>query len=343
MKATFCKRELEFSFPAGTSRGVLTKKTSWYIKIWLEHAPEIYGLGECSPIFGLSPENEIEYETKIIDSCANIRQFESLLKTDLLAYPSIYFGIETALMDLFKGGKRILFHTPFTNGETGIKINGLVWMNSIDEMYREAIEKINSGFTCLKFKIGTHHFQDELNLLKEIRKNYPELIIRTDANGAYDFTTAVTVLNELKQLNIHSIEQPLKKGDDRYAELCANNIIPIALDEELIGIHDFLIKEKLIQQIKPQFLILKPSLHGGLMGTRQWISLAERNHCGWWITSALESNVGLNAISQFTAQTGNNGFHGLGTGKIYTNNVQSPLQVVGEELRFTENKWEEIF
>jgi o-succinylbenzoate synthase len=344
LSAQFIKRNLKFSFPAGTSRGVLHEKPSWYIRIWKTDSPEIVGIGECSPIWGLSPEKESEYEKILERTTSNINNFETLLSTELIPYPSIYFGLETALMDLFKGGKRIFFQNSFSEGKEGIKINGLVWMNTLDEMYKQALQKKSDGFTCIKLKIGSLNWDDELKLLKQLRSELGnEMILRVDANGAFEYTIAKEVLTQLKTLNIHSIEQPLKAGDLKLEQLCKDNIIPVALDEELIGWFDEPAKQKLISQIKPQYIVLKPSLHGGFMGCRQWITAAEKNNCGWWMTSALESNIGLNAIAQYTFQTKNNVHHGLGTGKIYSNNIASPLIVKGEKLWFDTNaKWEEL-
>jgi O-succinylbenzoate synthase len=344
LSAKLIKRDLKFAFPAGTSRGVLHEKPTWYLQIWKDDAPEIIGTGECSPIWGLSPEKESEYESLLEKTLFEINNFEKLLSTDLLPYPSIYFGVETALMDLFKGGKKIFFQNSFTEGHEGIQINGLVWMNTIDEMYTQAVEKSKQGFTCIKLKIGSLKLDEEINLLKQLRNEFGNNItLRVDANGAFDYSTAKEILTQLKSINIHSIEQPLKAGDPKLEDLCKQNIIPIALDEELIGKFESTNKEELIARIRPQYLVLKPSLHGGFMGCRQWINAAEKNKCGWWMTSALESNIGLNAIAQYTFQTKNKMHHGLGTGKIYTNNIESPLNVKEDKLWFDNNaQWGEI-
>lgn len=345
LRATITKRNLKFAFPAGTSRGTLHEKPSWYIQVVNEQVPDVFGIGECSPIWGLSPEKENEYEKQLEYVLSNINSFERLLKTDLFPFPSIYFGLETALLDLFKGGRRIFFENAFTDGKEGIKINGLVWMNTVEEMYKQAIQKKAEGFTCIKIKIGSHKIEDEIKLLKTLREEFGmTTTLRVDANGAFDFATAKELLSHLKELHIHSIEQPLKAGEiEDTTKLCAMNLVPIALDEELIGIYNTSEKENLISTIKPQYIILKPSLHGGFMGCRQWIDIAEKNNCGWWMTSALESNIGLNAIAQYTFQTKNPLHHGLGTGKIYTNNVASPLTIKGEELWFESlNNWGQI-
>jgi L-alanine-DL-glutamate epimerase-like enolase superfamily enzyme len=345
LEAKFEKKLLTFNFDAGTSRGVLKEKPTWILNVYDKNNPSVKGTGECSPIWGLSPEKENEYEAKLEEVCKEINHFELLLKIELLPYPSIYFGLETALMDLFKGGRKIIFDTPFTDGKAGIKINGLVWMSTIDEMYASAIQKHKEGFNCIKLKIGAQNLSNEIELLKTLRKELGnEVQLRCDANGAFDFSTAKEVLSELKSLNIHSIEQPLKQGMiEETQKLCALNLIPVALDEEMIGIYKTDEKEKLIGTIQPQYIILKPSLHGGFLGIREWISIAEKNNADWWITSALESNVGLNAIAQYTYQTKKGGYHGLGTGKIYANNFNSPLTIKGEELfHLPENQWDEI-
>ncbi|HLP11543.1 MAG TPA: o-succinylbenzoate synthase [Flavobacteriales bacterium] len=337
------KRNLKFAFPAGTSRGVLHEKPTWYLSVTAQSLG-VTGVGECSPIWGLSPEKENEYESILEQVKNTINNFETLLKHDLLAHPSIYFGLETAMLDLFKGGRKIFFENDFTNGKAGININGLVWMNSLDDMYKQAIEKKKQGFNCIKLKVGTHKTDDEIHLLKTLRKELGnDIILRIDANGAYDYPTAVDVLNALNDVNLHSIEQPLKTGHEKLSALCANNLVPIALDEELIGVIGKDAKEELISKIKPHYIVLKPSLHGGFMGCREWIEAAQRHNCGWWMTSALESNIGLNAIAQFTAQTKNPLHQGLGTGKIYDNNIESPLYIENGQLKFNSTKkWSEL-
>lgn len=343
LKAEVIHKNLEFAFPAKTSRGILTQKPAWYLKVYDDRQPNITGIGECSPIFGLSPENENEYQNYLDKAVNRINSFEQLLKNDLHDAPSVFFGLETALMDLFKGGQRFFFENAFTKGKSGIRINGLVWMNTIDEMYKQALEKKQQGFTCIKLKIGALNIGEELLLLQQLRKEMgKEITLRVDANGAFDYTVAVEVMKKLKEFGIHSIEQPLKPGQrQKMRELCKLNIIPVALDEELIGVFKDDDREKLLDDINPQYLILKPSLHGGFLGSRHWISAAEKRGIGWWMTSALESNIGLNAIAQYTFETGNPLHQGLGTGKIYTNNISSPLHILGEELRYDPGKnWE---
>lgn len=336
LKAEIIRLDLDFAFSAKTSRGTLTKKTSWYLQVFDDAQPEIKGMGECSPIWGLSPEKEEEYTGILEHVQKNINQFEQLFKHELPKYPSIFFGLETALMDLFKGGKKIFFDNAFTKGQAGIKINGLVWMNTIDEMYQQALEKAKQGFTCIKLKIGALNTGEELMLIHQLRKELGhDITIRVDANGAFDYPVAVEVMKKLKEFKVHSIEQPLKPGQaEKMRELCKLNLVPVALDEELIGIYQPEEKEKLLNDISPQYVILKPSLHGGFLGSRQWIDLATRKNMGWWMTSALESNIGLNAIAQYTFETGNSLPQGLGTGKIYKNNIESPLHIEGETLKY---------
>lgn len=353
LKAKVSKKTLDFAFAAGTSRGILHQKPTWYIEVSHDQLPGITGIGECSPIWGLSPEVEFDhqneqacehaYEKLVFETANQIQSFERLLKGDLLQHPSVYFGLETAMMDLFKGGRRIFFENDFTAGKYGIPINGLVWMNTIDEMYQQAVDKFNKGFTCIKIKVGALNTDEEIKLLKQLRAEFgKEVILRIDANGAFDRTTAQDFLMALREIKLHSIEQPIKAGQlNEMKQLIQENTVPIALDEELIGITSTSDKNKLLEDLKPHYIVLKPSLHGGLMGCRQWINAIEQNKGHWWMTSALESNIGLNAIAQFTTQTQNYLHQGLGTGQIYTNNIVSPLEVRGQELFYNPNKkWE---
>ena len=339
IKAALHKHILKFNNAVGTSRGILYEKPTWFIKVFIEENENTIGIGECSPIWGLSPEKENEYESLLEHAVKNIDGFEMLLKNDLKKYPSLYFGVETAMLDLFKNGKRILFDNDFTNHKSGILINGLVWMNSLNKMFDEAIQKNKTGFNCIKLKVGVHKIDEEIIFLKELRSALKKnTIIRLDANGAYDSYTALNFLNSIADLKIHSIEQPLKAGENNELKiLCKNSKVPIALDESLIGIFETDKKNKLLDDIKPQYIILKPSLHGGFFGVREWINIAEKNNIDWWLTSALESNIGLNAIAQFTHQSNKKGYHGLGTGSLYTNNITSPLYVNGEQLFYSDN------
>ena len=325
LKAKYEKRTFQFKRPSGTSRGILTEKHAWFIKIWDLSDPEIVGIGECSIIPGLSPDFETfaTYEEKLKSVC-------NQLTTDLDDWPSIKFGIETAILDLKNGGKGIYFNNEFSKGEKQIPINGLVWMGDSQFMQDQIDEKINAGFSTIKMKIGAIDFDSEIQLLKSIRSRYSasEITLRVDANGAFSTTEALDKLSKLSKLDIHSIEQPIKAGQwKEMAHLCARTPLDIALDEELIGVTKIEEKKELLQTIKPQYIILKPSLHGGVSGTKEWIELAEASNIAWWITSALESNVGLSAICQLTAEYENDLPQGLGTGSLYIDNTSTSLQV----------------
>ena len=330
MKAKFTKRTFHFKLPSGTSRGVLTEKHAWFIEIWEESNPAIKGIGECSIIPGLSPDfNSFEeYEQKLTDVCNDLSE-------DVSEWPSIKFGIETALLDLKNGGKRIYFENSFSRGEQKIDINGLVWMGDEDFMKDQIDAKIKAGFTTIKMKIGAINFETEVKLLSYIRSQYSEkeLNLRVDANGAFRFNEALEKLEILSKFDIHSIEQPIKAGNwDEMAELCKSSPLKIALDEELIGIHYLKKKRELLNTINPPFIILKPSLHGGISGCREWISIAEELNIKWWMTSALESNIGLKAICQFVAEYDNTLPQGLGTGALYTDNIESDLAVKNGQI-----------
>ncbi len=325
MKAHFYKRTFQFKQPSGTSRGVLTEKHAWFIEVWNEENPSIKGLGECSIIPGLSPdyENDDQYEAKLISVCNDLTQ-------DLSDFPSIKFGVETALFDLKNGGKGIIFDNDFAKGKQKIGINGLIWMGGESFIKNQIEEKITSGFTTIKLKIGAIDFDTELALLASIRNRFSaeKITLRVDANGAFNPSEALDKLKTLSQFEIHSIEQPIKAGQwKKMAELCASTPLPIALDEELIGIHRLEKKIELLDTIQPQYIILKPSLHGGIEGCKEWISLAEERNIPWWMTSALESNVGLDAICQFTAEYKNDLPQGLGTGSLYVENTPTSLKV----------------
>ncbi len=336
--ARYYPRSFTFLFNAGTSRGVLTTKNSFFIKIWDTDNPDIYGLGEVSLIPGLSPDNTNLLPEKLDAFTANPVLF--LIQEDLSTFPALKFGIETAFTDLQQGGNRILFPSDFTRSQNGIVINGLVWMGDKQTMLTRINEKIEAGFTCIKIKIGAINFSDEIDLLRYIRKNFTstQLEIRLDANGAFAVSEALEKLKILSDFGIQSVEQPIKQGQiQAMANLCAQSPIPIALDEELIGVTDFTHQEQLLQLVKPQYIVLKPSLLGGIHDTRAWILLAQTTHTGWWITSALESNVGLNAIAQFTATQNTLIPQGLGTGQIYENNIASPLYINKNQLWYNQN------
>ncbi|RTY87315.1 o-succinylbenzoate synthase [Flavobacterium sp. RSP15] len=332
MKATYHKYILNFKRPSGTSRGVMTEKETWFIV--LEQDGE-KGIGECGILRGLSIDDRPDYEEKLQWTCDNIHLGKDQLWEALLEFPSIQFGVEMAFRSLESENPFFLFPSEFTNGTKSILINGLVWMGEEAFMKQQIEEKLAQGFRCIKLKIGAIDFDKELQLLRFIREHFtPEQVeIRVDANGAFDVTLALNKLIQLSEFKLHSIEQPIQKNHtDRMAELCKKAPFPIALDEELIGVFTLDEKEQLLEKIKPQYIILKPSFVGGFRGTEEWISLAEKHKIGWWITSALESNIGLNAIAQWTFLQYNVMPQGLGTGALYTNNFDCPLEVSQGQL-----------
>ena len=330
MKITLQHFPLHFKVPAGTSRGVMTEKQSWIVRI-SDGISE--GIGEISVIEDLSPEyiSLAEFELTIKEFLSRLEQgWNDEVYQALQAFPSILFGIESALLDLKNGGKQIYFDNAFARGQQKIPINGLIWMGSEAFMAEQITQKLAAGFTTIKMKIGAMDLDTELELLQSIRKNYSkeEITLRVDANGAFDAETAQAVLQKLADLDIHSIEQPIKAGNtEAMKRLCLTSPTPIALDEELIGIYEKEEKIKLLETIQPQYIILKPSLHGGISGTKEWIALAEERNIQWWMTSALESNVGLEVICQLAGEYSNSLPQGLGTGSLYTNNSESPLTV----------------
>ena len=336
MKASFKKHTFYFKRPSGTSRGVLTEKHSWFIELFEENNPSIKGSGECSIIPGLSPDfvDFESYETKLNEVCLNLEKFIS--NFDLLnEFPSILFGLETALLDLQNGGKQIIFNNSFSSGDRRIPINGLIWMGDADFMQEQIEQKLEEGFSCLKMKIGAIDFESELKILESIRNRFSsdKITLRVDANGAFPPSEALSKLERLSEFDIHSIEQPIRQGQwAEMKQLCTETKVPIALDEELIGITALEDRKNLLDTIQPQFIILKPSLHGGITGCKEWISLAEERSIPWWITSALESNIGLNAVCQFTGEYANNLPQGLGTGGLYTNNIESNLTIENGEI-----------
>jgi o-succinylbenzoate synthase len=334
LKATYKKYILEFKRPSGTSRGILNTKETWFIEI---HKGTQKGVGECGILRGLSIDDRPDYEEKLQWACSNISKGLDYLLNKLVEFPSIQFGLETAFLSLNAKNSFEIFPSAFTKDETAIPINGLVWMGEKEYMKTQILEKIERGFRCIKMKIGAIDFQSEIELLKSVRKEFSpsDIELRVDANGAFAVTEALEKLKILADLQLHSIEQPIKAGQwHEMAELCNKTPLPIALDEELIGIFTVTKKQELLQTIQPQYLILKPSLVGGFQGCDTWITLAEKQNCGWWITSALESNVGLNAIAQYTFTKNSKLPQGLGTGSLYTNNVKSPLEVNNGTLKY---------
>ena len=341
MRASYQKYILDFKKPSGTSRGVLKTKETWFIII--KHNDKL-GIGECGLFRGLSTDDRPDYEDKLKWVCDNINlELEELLM-ELVEFPSIQCGLEMAFLSLKDKDKFELFPSKFTKGEASIPINGLVWMGTEAFMKQQVKTKIEAGFSCIKMKIGAIDFQTEINLLKAIRAEYSsnDIELRVDANGAFSIDSALDKLKVLSELDLHSIEQPIKAGQHQeMARLCEDSPLDIALDEELIGVFFVTKKKKLLQMINPQYIILKPSLVGGFKRSDEWIELADQNHIGWWITSALESNIGLNAIAQYTYTLQNNIPQGLGTGGLFTNNFESPLQVKNGTLRLVKNEiWE---
>lgn len=326
MKIEIIPRTLHFKQPAGTSRGIYTTHKIWYLKATDNQNT---GYGECAPLVNLSCDDIPGYENILRKACDITAAMGNIQYNDLKDYPSILFGLESALLQL-KAGSPCLWNTPFSRGENGIPINGLIWMDSKEKMLEQIKTKIESGFHCIKLKIGAIDFNDELELLKYIRKRYSSKYIelRVDANGGFTSDNAMYKLEQLAKLDIHSIEQPIKAGQwSAMAELCAETPLPIALDEELIGLNTDNLKQEMLDTIKPQYIILKPTLHGAICGVRKWIEEAKKRHIGWWITSALESNIGLNAIAQFCATLNPKIPQGLGTGMLFSDNVDYPLEI----------------
>lgn len=335
LKIKWIKYKLNFKQAAGTSRGVLTSKETYFLKVWDDELPSVFGLGECNLFRGLSIDDRPDYEAILDKLVEKPAYYIRNLHHDLLHWPSIRFGLEMAFLDFLKAGKRILFSSEFTQGKEGIPINGLIWMGDKSFMKEQIRTKIKQGFQCLKLKIGAIDFEDELNLLRSIRQEFSSntLELRVDANGAFKPEEALTKLNALSEFKLHSIEQPIRQGNqEQMAQLCSKTPIPIALDEELIGVFSNDAKSTLLDNVKPQYIILKPALTGGFLASEEWIRLANERNIHWWITSALESNVGLNAIAQWTYSLKNKNYQGLGTGQLYTNNLDSPLEIKDAKL-----------
>ncbi|MGV8945220.1 MAG: o-succinylbenzoate synthase [Lutibacter sp.] len=338
MKAFYQKYILNFKQASGTSRGVLHTKETYFLKVV---DGERTGYGECAIFKGLSIDDREDYEEKLSWLCKNINRNADELLRELIEFPSIQFGLEQALLSFQQKNPFELFPSKFTKSEDAIAINGLIWMGDEAFMKQQISEKIKAGFSVIKLKIGAIDFETEIALLKSIRNEFSakEIEIRVDANGAFKPFEALEKLKRLSEFKIHSIEQPIKQGQiDEMAKLCSTTPLPIALDEELIGIFDVTEKQELLQIIKPQYIILKPSLVGGFEGSSAWIELAEKQNMGWWITSALESNVGLNAIAQWTYTLNNKMPQGLGTGSLFTNNFESPLEVKNGHLHYNNTK-----
>ncbi len=344
LKARISKHSLQFKRPGGTSRGVLTQKDSWFLTVWDESRPGIKGIGECSIIRGLSPDPWQEFDSLFEKLTADINNHYRWMEEGLQYAPAVRFALETALKDLENGGRRLLFPSDFTAGKTSIPINGLIWMGDPGFMQRQITQKIENGFRCIKLKIGALDFESEMKMLCDIRKQFPagELELRVDANGGFGPEDAPAKLNRLAELEVHSIEQPIRPGQwEAMAGLCAASPVPVALDEELIGINSRSELQSLLETVRPQYLILKPSLLGGWARSEMFIREAEKTKTGWWVTSALESNIGLNAIAQWTATLGNPLPQGLGTGQLFANNIPSPLQLRRDRLFYDpQSRWD---
>ncbi len=349
LNAAWCKHTLNFKFEAGTSRGVLHAKDSYYLKISDNNG--IYGIGEAGPLMGLSVdfgETATQAMTEIVawlnNNLINETTIKSKVNETAINSPSVAFALETAYLDFKNGGNKKLFTSTFTENEDGILINGLIWMGNKNFMEEQIEEKLKAGYSTLKMKIGAINIEDELSLLQNIRKRFgvEKLCIRVDANGAFDFEQAQKNLDKLSKMDIHSIEQPIKSGQwSQMKALCKNTPVPIALDEELIGLK---IDEKavILKEIQPQYIILKPTLLGGLAQCDFWIKNAEENQVAWWITSALESNIGLNAICQYTYTQNVRLPQGLGTGQLYHNNIPSPLTIKNGKIYYlNSSQWDE--
>ncbi|MDE6049666.1 MAG: o-succinylbenzoate synthase [Paramuribaculum sp.] len=338
LRAAYTPYRLDFNFKALTSRGALPYKDTFYVKVWDEATPDKFGIGECALFRGLSKEDTPQYEQVLYNLCRSLNRGEDY---DISAYSSIRFGLETAMSDF----KHDCLHTPFPSefvgGASSITINGLVWMGSIDEMCHRAEQKIAEGFRCIKFKVGGQNFEQEFQLLERLREKYgtESLEIRIDANGAFTPENAQERLNRLASLDIHSIEQPIAAGQwEAMATLCRESPIPIALDEELIGCYSIEEKCRILDYIHPSYIILKPALCGGFCSAKEWIAEAVNREIGWWVTSSLESNIGLNAIAQWVGSMNVEIPQGLGTGGLFTNNIHSPLVRRGEELSYNPSK-----
>ena len=340
MKATYFKYQLQFKQASGTSRGVLTYKDTWFIQI---EQGSFNGIGECGMFKGLSIDDRTDFETKLLWVCQNIQLGLEELLISLIEFPSIQFGLEMAFQSLKQEGSFELFPSDFTKGQDSIPINGLIWMGDKSFMKQQIKDKLAAGFSCIKLKIGAIDFDKELELIKSIRDEFDAqtIEIRVDANGAFKPNEALEKLKYLSDYKLHSIEQPIQQGQlHEMAQLCSETPLPIALDEELICVFSVTNKSLLLQTIKPQYIILKPTLVGGFKGSQEWIDLSESNNIGWWVTSALESNIGLNAIAQWTYTLKSQLPQGLGTGGLFTNNIQTPLAVRSGQLFYDlKTKW----
>ena len=340
MKAYYKRYVLNFKRPCGTSRGVLMEKETWFL--FLTHGSKT-GIGECGLFRGLSFDDRPDYEDQLKVLCKQINNKQVVDIKSLKLFPSIQMGLEMATLSLSSKDKFHLFPSDFTYGKARIPLNGLVWMGDSYFMKTQIQKSIDNGFTCIKLKIGALDFEEELSILNQIRKSYgpDQIMLRVDANGAFDSESAIEKLIALADLKIHSIEQPISINQhNAMRELCRKSPLPIALDEELIGVIETKDRKALLDDIMPHYLILKPSLLGGFQSCEEWIALAEERSIGWWVTSALESNIGLNAIAQWTFSLSVKNHQGLGTGGLFTNNFKSPLEVTNGYLTYNDQNWD---
>ena len=341
LKAAWASYLLEFRFKAITSRETMIVKPTYFVKVWDDENPDVYAVEEANLFRGLSVDDCPDYEQRLTQACRDISNFDE--DPEVIEFPSIHFGIETALADLRNGGCMQPFPSDWSRGRGSLTINGLVWMGSIEDMTRRVAEKLEAGFRCIKLKIGGQDFNREVDILRAIRKRFSpsELEIRLDANGAFPVDQALERLDVLSQFGIHSIEQPIRQGQwQEMARICRQSLIPIALDEELIGRFSDADRREMLRTIRPAYIILKPALIGGFAAAERWIQIAREENVRWWATSALESNIGLNAIAQWTATQNVTIPQGLGTGALYTNNIQSPLTLHSDQLSYNPSvKW----
>ncbi len=344
IRAEYCRYDLLFKEPATTSRETMNSKCTYYIKVYDDCNPGRFGIGECALFRGLSCDDRSDYEARLRKACRDIGKYADGDTADLADFPSVRFGVETAVKDYLNGGERAVFPGAWRSGEKALTINGLVWMGNREEMFKRLQLKLEDGYRCVKFKIGGIDFDDELSLIAGVRERFaPNMLeIRLDANGAFSPADAMNRLERLAAFDIHSIEQPIRAGQwAEMARLCRESPVDIALDEELIGINTLPDKELMLSTITPQYIIFKPALCGGFSGGQEWIDVADRLGIGWWITSALESNIGLNAIAQWADSLNVVMPQGLGTGELYTNNIKSPVVRRGQKLSYDPSfNWE---
>lgn len=334
MRLQFCPYVLKFKEPGGTSRGVMTEKITCLLRMYDENEPERFAIGEAGIFPGLSPEADDRFFYKLMELQANVRIGKP---TDLSRFPSLQSGFEQVIRDYSGGCRGIYYETPFVHGMNDIEINGLVWMGLPEEMLERIDDKLRAGFKCIKLKIGAIDWHSEVDMIEYIRDRYgkDQVEIRVDANGAFEMDQALPRLKRLADLGVHSIEQPIKQGNPMLMRfLCNVSPLPIALDEELIGKYTHEEKKQMLDEIRPAYIVLKPSLIGGFSGAQEWIELAEERNIGWWVTSALESNIGLNALAQWVASLHTNMPQGLGTGGVFTNNFFTPLTLEGDRLHY---------